>query len=395
RDMATHVYRWTGERGRPVGREGARGELRGEAIDQSVYENSFYARAGASYDISEAHVLRASITPQFIARTGDDHVPERVDLLGLDDGVLQLVGGAEYQAGSDDDALSNIAFAKGYYLHATHEERPQGVANPVVLDITRDMSNWGIGDGLRYRLSDWLLAKASYEYATRLPRPDELFGDGALVESNTGLKPEQSHNVNLGPRFDLRRTGYGDVLVDINGFLRESKDQIILLAGSNFIPYANIADMRVLGIEGALAWTAPGRWLTLDGSFTWQDVRNTSDSGPFAQMNGMRIPSRPWLFASWSARFRIERSRYAFEPFYQGRYTHGFDRGWAIGDPEFKISLPAQVNHDAGISYSLTPAYGRLGASFQVDNFTNASLFDTFGVQRPGRSLNLKVTAEL
>jgi len=48
-----------------------------------------------------------------------------------------------------------------------------------------------------------VLAKISYEYATRLPRPDELFGNGVLVDSYASLKPEQSHNLNGGPRPEL------------------------------------------------------------------------------------------------------------------------------------------------------------------------------------------------
>jgi len=29
---------------------------------------------------------------------------------------------------------------------------------------------------LRFRWTPWLYTKVSYEYATRLPRPDEVFG---------------------------------------------------------------------------------------------------------------------------------------------------------------------------------------------------------------------------
>ncbi len=394
-DMSTTVYKWTGERGRAVGREGARGEIFGEAIDESIYEKSWFGRTGLSWVLSEHHTLRASITPRYIRRIGDDHVPDRVDLLGLTDTTLQVVGGIEAEQSLFQDRLSNIAFVKGYYLRATHQERTTGVDNPTVLDVATDMHNWGIGDGLRYRFTHWLLGKASYEYATRLPNADELFGNGVLVESNTTLRPERSHNFNLGSRLELKRTRYGSFLFDMNAFLRESKDQIILIAGRQFTPYSNIADMRSLGIENALSWTAPKRLLTLDGTFTYQDFRNTSKSGPFAAMNGMRIPSRPYMFGSWGARLRFADLPGALEPFYYGRYVHGFDRGWAIGDEEYKISLAAQLSHDVGITYLATPEFGRFSCTFQVDNLADAQLFDVFGVQRQGRSFNLKFTTQL
>ena len=257
---------------------------------------------------------------------------------------------------------------------------------------------WGVGDGLRYRFTKWFLGKVSYEYAARLPRPDEMFGNGVLIQSNANLRPERSHNVNVGPRAEIKRTAYGDFVLDVNGFLRETSDQIVLLAGRQFIPYVNISDARGLGLENAFSWVAPERWLTLDGSFTWQDIRNTSTSGPFAGMNGMRIPSLPYLFASWGARGRIgglPKKEDAIEPFYHGRFTHGFYRGWDIGDPEYKTSLPSQVNHDVGVTYSMARSFARFSCTFEVDNVTNARLYDFFGVQRPGRSFNLKLVGQL
>ncbi len=50
----------------------------------------------------------------------------------------------------------------------------------------------GVGDALRFRFTPWLYAKASYEFATRLPDPDELFGNGILVHANLDLDPEIS-----------------------------------------------------------------------------------------------------------------------------------------------------------------------------------------------------------
>jgi hypothetical protein len=403
RDMATRIYRWTGETGRLVGRERApgepaRGEIRGEAFDQSIYEQTLYARAGLSFAIAPEHVARLSVTPQWVWRVGDDHVPDRVDLLGLHDTMQQVVAGAEYELDAWDARLSNIAFAKLYHARATHEGLPDRSINQEPYEMERSMTHAGAGDALRLRVTEWLALKASYEYTIRLPTSDELFGNGALIESKPSLRPERSHNANVGPRVELKRQPWGDLVLDVNGFLRETTDLIILLGGTQFISYANLADVRSQGVESAIAWDAPGRYVGLDGSFTYQDVRNTTSSGLYSATKGMRVPSRPYMFGAWGARARMPDALLeddALEAFYYGRYVHAFDRAWAVGDPSFSFEVAAQVSHAVGVTYALDQEFGKLSLTVELDNLTDASLFDVFGVQRPGRSLACKVTGEI
>jgi hypothetical protein len=76
--------------------------------------------------------------------------------------------------------------------------------------------------------------------------------------------------------------------------------------------------------------------------------------------------------------------------------VHQFYRGWeSQGIRELKQVVDAQWLHSAGITWAYNPGYGRFTTSLEVDNFTNARVFDNFGVARPGRGAFLKVTAEL
>lgn len=114
-DMATNVYRWDGTQGRLIGREiapgePARGEINAKAIDESYYEHSLYSRMGLVWKIAPEHVVRVSVTPEYVYRTGADHVPNRVDRLGLEDTMRKVVSGAEYELNLFDDRLQNIAF---------------------------------------------------------------------------------------------------------------------------------------------------------------------------------------------------------------------------------------------------------------------------------------------
>jgi hypothetical protein len=212
-----------------------------------------------------------------------------------------------------------------------------------------------VGDALRFRFTPWLYAKASYEFATRLPRPDEVFGDGVLVLANLELEPEVSHNANVGPRLELTRSPIGDVTLDINAFLRESDKLIVLLGNDRFFSFQNVYKARGVGLENALGWTSPGHYVNLDGTLTWQSVRNASNEGTFGDFEGDRIPNRPYLFASWGARLHfagLPGADDAIEPFYSGRYVHAFYRGWeSQGLREFKQVVDAQVTHALGASW--------------------------------------------
>jgi outer membrane receptor protein involved in Fe transport len=401
RDLSPFTYTWEGQLGQePVGRNGARGELLAGAIDTRIYEDGGFGRLMLTWTAARGHRVRAGVTSSAVTRIGDDRVEDRPDLLHLREGVAQAVGGLEYDVELFEDRLENVAFGKAYVFSATAQERA-----PVTADIFerhRDIQRLGGGDGLRFRFTPWLLGKASYEYATRLPNVVELFGDGVLIEPSKNdsglLRPEVSHNFNLGPRLELKMTRVGDVTLDVNGFVRLAQDMIILLQGKQFIPYANLSDARIRGIEGALSWAWPARGLRLDGTFTRQESINASTSGAFAGFNGMRIPGRPYMFASWGGRARVPwltDARSPIEAYYHGRYVHGFNRAWDVGNPDVKWSVPWQLSHAVGVTWIVPREVGTFTMTFEIDNLTNALLFDVYGVQRPGRAGYLKVTAQL
>lgn len=400
-DLGKYKYSWTGQIARPIGTRGdVRGEVNGTPTDNESYENLYLARLGLLAEFNEHHSARVYATPQYVTRTTRSFVPGVLNHDLVDD-ALQFVAGAEYEQSFFDDRLSNVVLGKYYYFEPTKQSwiTREGF-DPFVQEATGHTHAGGGGDSLRYKFTDWILAKASYEYAIRLPSPDELFGNGVFIESNAELKPERSHNFNLGPRVELRDTPAGSVVADINGFWRETKDMIALIVTEQLAPYSNIGNARSAGVEGSLWWQSPGRWVTLDGSLTWMDSINTSKDGPFASTQGERIPSRPYRFASWGGRLHVGSWPHgddSLDLFYMGRYVHGFLRGWeSHGNPRYQMSVPDQVSHAVGITYTTRLLdTGRYSATFEVDNLTNAELYDVWGVQRPGRSFNFKISAQL
>jgi hypothetical protein len=388
RDPERFVYDWFGK---PIF------EVRiPEPTDQVRWQTDYYGRAVISLPLGKFQKLQLAVTPASSRFTGDDRLRDGTrDHLTGKQNLTRVVSGLEHQLGLFNGRLENIAFAKNYVytLHAdvTLDNGTQGHRD-------QERLRFGVGDGIRLRFEPWLYAKASYEYATRLPSPFEVFGDEQFVRGNAELTPEVSHNLNLGPVLELGSTRTGSYNAELTAFLRDTRDQIVPIGG-DYVLYQNVYAARTRGVDLALAWASPTRTVSLGATGSYQDSRNESHDGAFADYAGDRIPNRPWLFASWSASVRIPYladSQGRVELFYSGRYVHAFLRSWeSIGQEEYKFEIPYQLTHDIGVSHRFRPPAFELTTTLEVLNATDAKVFDSYGLQRPGRTVQLKCAARL
>lgn len=386
RDVGEWRYDWLGAR---VASLRTPGET-GNPSDTTLWQNAGLARAVLTWELATEHTLRASLSPTYTSRFGRDLAASPSEREIEESNLLTLVSGVEYELNLWDDRLSNVVFLKDYAYRAEAYDT-DGSSQAV------RRHRFGAGDSLRVRVTPWLYAKASYEYATRLPRPDEVLGNGGLVRANPDLVPEISHNANLGAHLEWKRTLAGSFSLDVNAFLRDS-DRLIFLNGSaQTAQFENVYGARSLGFENAASWTAPRGLASVDGTLTWLDQRNTSSAEQFADTSGDRLPNRPYLFASWGARVRLPgltSDDDSVEPFYYARYVHGFFVGWeslGVG----KLAVPAQLSHDIGVTWLLSAEAADLTLTLEVQNVTDARLYDNFGVQRPGRAYYAKLVARL
>jgi outer membrane cobalamin receptor len=385
-DTSSAVYDWFGN---VIHTRPQPGEIDGTPHDLTIFRDSIYSRIGIASRIAQHHTLRFSSSAAFdeshgISRAG--LLPGAADPLAAARELWKVVSGVEYQADLFADRVENVAFVKHYYLHANSDQLLTG---NVFAPLHLDENSAGGGDALRIRV--WrraLLLKASYEYTTRLPASPEIFGDGILVLSNGNLVAEHSHNANLGLVLDLRATKLGSFDGEIDGFFRDSQNLIVLLGSAMSFAYQNVAAARTLGVEGTLRYRSPHDYLTVEANATWQEIRNTSSTGPYALYNGDRIPNLPYLFVNASARGNYR----DFALTWYTRYVHEFFRDWeSLGAPQYKQVVDAQVSHSVSLSYTLRRATTAIFA-FDVDNLTNARLFDQYGAQRPGRAFYGKTT---
>ncbi|AKF08718.1 TonB-dependent receptor domain-containing protein [Sandaracinus amylolyticus] len=393
-DASDAHYDWRG-RVRPR-RRTAPGELGNRAFDQTIWQDALPARLNLMWRPADEHRLLLDVTPELVARTGIDREQSSVggrDPLNAERELFTLISGLEHQMTLFGGVLENQIFVKDYVFFASAEE--------ILTDASyvlrrREAHEIGVGEGLRVAPLEWLFVRASYEHATRLPEPDEIFGDGVLIVANLGLAPERSHNATLEVAIDLDDTPIGALRASVAGLVRARENMIVLLGDHLSFSHQNVYRALAIGGEGSVAWVSPGEWVSLSANLTYLDDRNTSYEGTFASTRGDRIPYRPWLFANFGASFRARglfaRDELAIE--WRARYVHEFTRAWeSNGRPDTKDVVPSQLGHDVALTYSvLGPP--RVSTSVEITNLSDERLYDYFRVQRPSRAAFLKLSIE-
>jgi hypothetical protein len=394
-DTSRWVYDWYGQR--IFERDPGAGETSVFARDLTQWEHRAVARATLTYDVAAGQFVRLVVAPDFTTRSGEERLrvnPARIDPLTTRRNVFQAVAGLEHGFTDPGDVIENDAFLK-LYLYQPSTDQVRTFDNSIE-HVEDSIWRGGVGDAFRVRLGRDAAAKLSYEYATRLPRPDELFGDGALLLANLELSPESSHNGNVSLAFERRLDGFGSVGGELAGFVRLTDDMVVRLLAEDRVHsiHQNVFDVRTFGTDGTLHWVSPGRWFDVQVNGTFQDQRNASKQGSFAAFDGERVPNRPWLFANASAALRLPNvgaPRAELGLSWNTRYVHEFLPGWeGTGSADARDRIPAQLVHSLGITYSV-PGPSRVDVALDLTNITDAEVFDVLGVQKPGRAAFFKI----
>jgi len=392
-DTSHCAYNWYGEcilvKNNP-------GEI-GDASHQFTWDQNYFSRLNARYKLAKNHSIRLAVAPTYTFRTGDELFTGTYDPLTARGKLLSWVNGLEYTLDAFDGKLQNIAFVKSYFQGLEAEKDVPNLQEALV--TKRDVSYYGYGNGLRYNITKRLSTKLTYEYAIRLPRQDEVFGDGQFTLKNLELMPERSHNGNLEFRFQNASTAKSSWQIQSNFFIRKVNDLILLIpAVDRTSIYQNVFEANSMGVELSGKWTGFRDRLTVSLNTTYQDFYNSSREGAFETFYGDRIPNTPYYFANGSASYSFQnmlKERDKLTVFWSGRYVHEFFRSWeSAGLIQFKAVIPSQLTHNAGLTYKLPLKKQRLALTGEVQNLTNAKVFDFLGVQRPGRAFYVKLTTQ-
>ncbi|MBB2148021.1 TonB-dependent receptor [Pedobacter gandavensis] len=350
-----------------------------------------YAMGNLSYVINNQHSLNLNYTIDHLKnenynqlQVGRDSLPGTVN--------KQIIGFA-YQQNLLDNKLSNTIFGKYYHLGLARAKYING--RYVKQDTT--FSNFGYGIASRYKITEGLGVKASYEHSYRLQEAEELFGDGLNLQGNPDLKPESSHNLNLGAyySFQINKSAF---FFEASGFYRNAKDFIFPVPDvrSKLLKNENQSSVRITGFESEARYSY-AQLLSLSLNLTYQSAVNTTKNGQTESYNVEgtylnKIPNQPWLFGN--ADFTIGQdnllgkdTRLQFNWFTQ--YVNWFYLTWeSKGNPNGKSDIPTQFIHNASLSYSLQK--GKYNISAECRNLTDHLAYDNFKLQKPGRSFSVK-----
>ena len=395
-DTSFYAYNWFGER---ILRKRIPGEISGQtgASHQFTWDDNIFSRINLVWQLAEGHDLSVSLAPTYTLREGDELFSGTTDPLARQGELFTWVNGVEYKLSTLDGKLQNIVFAKNYWQNLSVEQDASSEGSTITNQ--RNVHRFGVGNGIRYKFSDRWMAKFTYENATRLPRPDEVFGDGQLVLKSLELRPEQSHNFNLETTLQNDPQGLKEWNVTANLFVRDISDLIILIAAmdrSNI--HSNVFNAVSQGLELSGQWRQAGEGFGFSANTTYQRYYNNSNEGDFVDFEGDRIPNLPYFFANVSVNYTLidnwkAQDRLSF--FWTGRYVHEFFRGWeSAGTTEFKQEVPRQQLHHAGFTYNLPVGQTSMALTGEVQNIFDARVFDFFGIQRPGRAFYVKLTTQ-
>lgn len=413
-DLGSWVYDWSGAQVGSRGGVGLGGETGVGPIDRIVGGHRAFARLNLEFSPSRAHIFSLGVAPEYSDREGENLLLEREQFDGLSARRRQLlvVSGLEYRArlwevgapeavaadrGGWGYGVENALFVKHYATRVRAEVAGSTAAE--LVPETGTHFTFGFGDAVQVRLAEGWFAKASYEYATRIPDLDTMVGayGDSLYVANLKLKPERSHSFNLGASGQLQDPLLGALSMEVNGFVRERLDVVQLLTSSVYVRPLNLGRTRTFGIEGNLVWTSAGRWLRLNGASRYQDQRSLSTEVGLEAIEGERVPRRPWFFASWGADLELGRlllnDGQRLCVFYQGRYVHGYEVLPDVGPRG--LGVPDQTLHSVGLTYGLQAALAGLHATVEVQNLNDAKVYDYGGLERPGRAFYAKLVGEL
>ncbi|MFY2561731.1 TonB-dependent siderophore myxochelin receptor MxcH [Corallococcus terminator] len=389
-DVSDCLYDWYGT---CRSRQARAGEIGSSPLENTQTRRTWFGRARLLGTLFDAEDLEVSLGVDNSERSGENAYLTRLeqeDPLRIPLTLTSAFGGLSHRQSLWEGRLENTVFVKGY------SQRFASGTNREAAEV-----RWagGLGDTLRFSVTRWLLLKASYERTTRMPRVDELFGDGGLLSENSELVPESSHNANLGVELLSLVTPVGRFGANAVAGVRDIENLIQLFPGDATQAYENVDHARSVTAHAGLDWDSPGDWVGLSGSVTWLNFRNLAEDGQFARFNGDRMPNMPWLQASATARFQVSRllsSEDALGLEWTTRFVESFYRSWeSAGQGGDKARVPTQVLHFAALTYRTRVQQRAFSFSFNLQNLTDARAFDIVGVQKPGRAFSARATVDL
>ena len=174
-------FNWAGERFESEGSKDGERLRTFTTFDDTDFNSQF----NAGYTINAQHSLALNYAVSYFKRKAfDKEDPDKIQNK-FPKALNKHILGLAYKF-DPSEKWSTTVFGKLYLLHAeTDKEFGFGTDNRRIDAYQVNKEDFGYGIASSYFLLPTLQLKASYEHTYRLPKPDEIFGDGQFINPKT------------------------------------------------------------------------------------------------------------------------------------------------------------------------------------------------------------------
>ena len=395
-DKASNRYDWDGNKLPAVSPYG--GEQNNFPSDGRNRSNELTSKLNLGYTIDKHHGINLNVYFDRNSLQPNDSLMDKA--LGFQSNfpskMKTLTTGLSYDLTLFDGRFQN-AFTLKNFIFSSHSRSIDvySVRAPEPVKVSK--SYFGFSDAFRYKFTDDLMLKASFNSEVRIPTSEELIGNGYSILASPALKPERTSGVNLGMLYRHLKQDGGLVEIELNGFYNQLKDMIRFTP--DMIPtmarYRNFGSVRTRGVELDVKGDVCSV-LYLYANGTYQDLRDVRKLTPGTTVENptymKRIPNVPYLLANFGAEFHKENlfggkeqnTRFLFDASYVHTYYYDFE----VSRYQDK-KIPSALTMDAAIEHSFKNDQWVL--TFKVKNLTNRRVVSEFNRPLPGRYIGVKV----
>lgn len=395
-DKAEHRYDWDGKMLPPVSSFG--GEQNNFASDGNNRSNELTAKLNMGYTIDMHHALNLNIYADHNSLHPNDSLMDKS--LGFranfPSKMKTLTVGLSYDLTLFDGRFQN-AFTLKEFLFSSHSRSIDIYSVKEPQPVKTSKNYIGFSNAMRYKFTNDLMLKASFNSEVRIPTSEELIGNGYSILASPALRPERTSGVNLGLLYRHIKTDGGLIEIELNGFYNQLEDMIRFTP--DMIPtmarYRNFGSVRTKGVElEAKGDICPLLYLYANG--TYQDLRDVRKTIPGTEVENptrnKRIPNVPYLLANFGAELHKENlfggsgqnTRLLFDASYIHQYFYDFE---VSKYQERKI--PTSMTMDAALEHSF--CNDRWTITFKVKNLTDRRIVSELNRPLPGRYIGIKV----
>ena len=372
--------------------QGETGDVPHNSNDKGLEINE---RINLDYKLSTNHNLNLNTLINYAQRQPNDDIASQhagFIIGGFPSKKTSIVSGLTWDAKLFGRKLTNMFSAKYFHLHSEIEDLTSYEMIEAPKKKSNTTSQIGWIDAMKYEPFRGFHLKVSYQRAIRLPNSQELFGDGIITFPAAGLKPEKSHNFNLGFLIDKNDVlGLSRLQFEVNGFYMQVSDMIKLMKQHMAAGYVNAEKVHIKGIETELKLDISPTVYAY-GNLTYQDVRDVLDYLPGTQApnptKGLRLPNIPYLFANFGAEYHSDRlfKNWYVKAFWDGKFTEEFFYFWELTELQ-KRRIPRSFVNDIGLLLTYKNKYS---IALECHNLMNKEVWDQFRQPLAGRTFHLK-----